>query len=120
MTESTLLVLDKFSVSLNRAVLLASISVSLPAGHLLAVTGPNGSGKTTLLRAMFGLIPFTGSLKYRGQVVERLPSAEVGYVPQRFHFPGTLPMTVAEFFQLSVLNQSGRELCHQLSISPLL
>ncbi|MGX1762090.1 ABC transporter ATP-binding protein [Streptomyces lydicus] len=41
----------------NGATLLDTISLSLQAGKIAALTGPSGSGKTTLLRALIGDLP---------------------------------------------------------------
>src|SRR5436305_2224636 len=44
--------------------ILKGVSVTLPAGKVLALLGPSGSGKTTLLRAVAGLeTPYRGSIR---------------------------------------------------------
>ncbi|MBI4280837.1 metal ABC transporter ATP-binding protein [Candidatus Uhrbacteria bacterium] len=69
------------------------VSFALEKGNVLAVVGPNGSGKTSLLKAILGLIPFEGEVRWRKKVV-------IGYVPQRFDFDRTFPLTVRELFLL--------------------
>ncbi|MFX0115463.1 MAG: ABC transporter ATP-binding protein [Candidatus Hodarchaeota archaeon] len=41
----------------GRAIAVATVSLSVQKGELVAVIGPNGTGKTTLLRAISGLGP---------------------------------------------------------------
>jgi branched-chain amino acid transport system ATP-binding protein len=51
---------------------LRDVSVTVPAGGVVAVLGPNGAGKTTLLRAISGLLPATnGSVHLAGVDVTR-------------------------------------------------
>jgi len=44
--------------------ILKAVSLTVPAGRVLALLGPSGSGKTTLLRAVAGLAaPHRGSIR---------------------------------------------------------
>src|SRR6266849_10702216 len=44
--------------------ILKGVSVTVPAGKVVALLGPSGSGKTTLLRAVAGLeTPYRGSIR---------------------------------------------------------
>ena len=43
---------------------------SATAGTLVAVTGPAGGGKSTLVRAMLGLVPASGEVRWNGRIVE--------------------------------------------------
>ncbi len=84
-------------------IILDKLSFSIENNSICAVIGPNGSGKTTLLKAMLGLIPFSGEVL----ILNNKPSAvrpNLAYVPQRFTFDKTYPITVAEFLKLSLDN----------------
>jgi ABC-type multidrug transport system fused ATPase/permease subunit len=65
----------------------APISLTVPAGEIVALVGPTGAGKTTLLRALLGLEPVeAGSIRFGGEPLERAaagPSARpFAWVPQ--------------------------------------
>ena len=64
-----------------------------------ALIGPNGSGKTTVIKAVLGLIPYQGEIRVFGSPVSKMYS-KIGYVPQRFTFDPTFPITVLEFISL--------------------
>jgi iron(III) transport system ATP-binding protein len=50
--------------------ILKGVSVTLPAGKVVALLGPSGSGKTTLLRAVAGLeTPYRGSIRIGDKVL---------------------------------------------------
>ena len=82
----TLLTAQNLGVTLVGRTVLTDVSLSLPAGHLVALVGPNGAGKTTLLRALAGLVPSTGSIGIAGDALAALPLRErakrFGYLPQ--------------------------------------
>lgn len=64
-------------VSYGKASILQGVTLSLVDEELAAVIGPNGAGKTTLLRAISGLTPGRGSIKFSGEKIEHLPAHEI-------------------------------------------
>ncbi|MHA2246187.1 MAG: ABC transporter ATP-binding protein [Candidatus Hodarchaeales archaeon] len=68
--QSHLLELQGASVHYGRAIVLASVSLTVDKGELIAVIGPNGTGKTTLLRAISGLNELEhGKILFEGQLI---------------------------------------------------
>jgi branched-chain amino acid transport system ATP-binding protein len=50
------------------------VTFQVGRGEILSIIGPNGAGKTTLFNLLTGqLRPSTGTITYRGEVVNRLP-----------------------------------------------
>jgi putative ABC transport system ATP-binding protein len=79
--------------------ILDGVTLTVPAGQFVAVTGPSGSGKSTLLGLVAGLDqPTAGSIRVDGVELTRLPEdalarlrlARIGYVFQSFHLIPTL------------------------------
>ena len=46
---------------------LRGVDLTVRAGEVVALLGPNGAGKTTLLRAVSGLLPWSGSVRFAGR-----------------------------------------------------
>ena len=66
---------------------LASVSIDVPSGTLLAIVGESGSGKTSLLRCFNRMVtPTAGAVLMDGQDVRGLDAValrrRIGYVPQ--------------------------------------
>jgi iron complex transport system ATP-binding protein len=56
------------SLSLDGAVILSDVSLTLQPGEMLGLIGPNGAGKTTLLKALGGLMKInSGAIRLAGQ-----------------------------------------------------
>jgi ATP-binding cassette, subfamily B, multidrug efflux pump len=85
-----------FRYSTATAPALHDIWLDIPAGALIAVTGPVGSGKSALARALLGLYPLeAGQVLLDGRPLECIPVAEraarTGYLPQDpYLFSGTV------------------------------
>ncbi|MDX5357421.1 MAG: ATP-binding cassette domain-containing protein, partial [Rhodobacterales bacterium] len=67
--------------------ILKGVSVTVPAGHTLALVGPSGSGKSTIGRLLFRFYDVTGgALRIDGQDVREVTQdslhAAIGVVPQ--------------------------------------
>jgi branched-chain amino acid transport system ATP-binding protein len=46
---------------------LDGIDLTIGAGEIVALLGPNGAGKSTLLKAISGLLPRTGQIRFAGR-----------------------------------------------------
>ncbi|MDA8870366.1 heme ABC exporter ATP-binding protein CcmA [Rhizobiaceae bacterium] len=60
------LFVDDLAVARDGEPVFAGVSFSLTGGDALVVRGTNGAGKSTLLRALAGLLPFTGTVRFTG------------------------------------------------------
>ena len=85
-----------FRYSTATAPVLHNIWLDIPAGALVAVTGPVGAGKSALARALLGLYPLeAGQVLLDGCPLEDIPAAKraarTGYLPQDpYLFSGTV------------------------------
>jgi ATP-binding cassette subfamily B multidrug efflux pump len=85
-----------FRYSTATAPALHDLWLDIPAGALVAVTGPVGSGKSALARALLGLYPLeSGQVLVDGRPLEDIPVAEraarTGYLAQDpYLFSGTV------------------------------
>ena len=66
---------------------LHGVSFALEAGGITTLLGANGAGKTTTLRAICGMVPTRGTVRFDGRPVAGRPTEEivrlgVGHVPE--------------------------------------
>jgi branched-chain amino acid transport system ATP-binding protein len=86
--------------------------LKLEQGRMTCLVGANGVGKTTLLRTVMGqLRPWSGSVRFEGQDISRLPAyrrAELGLVlvPEGRQLFGD--MTVQENLEMGATNRRAR------------
>ena len=76
-----------FQYSPDDPLVLADLSLQIPAGKITAILGPNGTGKTTLLHILLGLLkPGQGEVQIAGKphraYSKRDLSQMIGLVPQ--------------------------------------
>jgi ABC-2 type transport system ATP-binding protein len=92
----------------GRRTALDDCTLSIPAGHVVALVGPNGAGKTTLLQLAVGLIrPTAGTVTVLGDRPAAGPKqlARVGFVAQDAPVYGSL--TVADHLKLGAKLNPG-------------
>jgi len=57
---------------------LQDVSFAVQEREILGVIGPNGAGKTTLFNCISGtMAPTAGTIRYRGEAIQGLPSFEI-------------------------------------------
>jgi branched-chain amino acid transport system ATP-binding protein len=62
-----LLQISGLSTGYGKIGVLRGIDLTVGPGELVALLGPNGAGKTTLLRAISGLLPRSGQVRFAGK-----------------------------------------------------
>ena len=53
----------------GKATALENVSIHVGEGEFVSVVGLNGAGKTTLFNAISGLVPFSGTINWRGETL---------------------------------------------------
>ncbi len=95
------IVINHLSFSYQQTPILHDISLTIPAGSRLGITGPVGSGKSTLVRLIARLYPLPDQIvSIDGIDINRLPLARlrdaIGFVPQEgFLFSRTVRENIA-------------------------
>ena len=70
-------VLD-LQVTYGAVMALDGLSLSVPAGRIVALLGANSSGKTTVIRAITGLaVPARGRIVFEGREIQGLPPHDI-------------------------------------------
>ncbi len=96
------LTLEEVSVRYHKGpVVVDAVSTVIERGRWLALIGPNGAGKSSLLKAMAGLVPYDGLIRFpasKHDVVGQSRAKLVAYVAQTPVLPPG--MSVAEYVLL--------------------
>lgn len=101
-----LLSVSNLSVNFDSQTILKNVSFNLNHDEIMAIIGPNGAGKTMLFRAILGLIPYEGTVKWDTNV-------RIGYVPQKLFVSRDLALTVGEF--LSCKEKEQKKITYAMS-----
>ncbi len=105
--------------------IIKDLSVAIPDGRLVAVTGPNGGGKTTFAKLIAGIVkPTSGRILYNGyditdlDITERAKMGICYAFQQPVRFKG---ITVRQLMQLADKTADENRLCsvlRQVGVEP--
>ncbi len=75
------------TVYYGKALVVDDASLRVAAGAWVTLVGPNGAGKTTLLKAILGLVPHQGSVRFLGEELAGMSPWDrvrrgLGYAPE--------------------------------------
>ncbi len=96
----SLLEVNDLSINYGSTNVINNLSFKVNKKDVLIVLGPNGAGKTSLLKALMGLIPFKGSVKWSSSKISYLPPQEL---ISRKDLP---PISVLDFFLIKTKSVS--------------
>lgn len=77
----------------------SDVSFEIERGQFVVVTGKIGSGKTTLLRALLGLVPATGEIRWNGESVDD-PAAFL--TPPRTAYTSQIPRLFSDTLEANI------------------
>jgi branched-chain amino acid transport system ATP-binding protein len=66
----TILEVRGLSAGYGKIGVLDHVNLTIKRGELVTLLGPNGAGKTTLLRAISGLLPWKGEVRFEGESLQ--------------------------------------------------
>ncbi len=108
-----MLEVQNVSAAYGMVQILRDVSFKINEKEVVSIIGPNGSGKTTLVKTIMGLMhPKTGTIKFNGENIEKLPAYEIvrkglTMIPEgREIFPA---MTIEENLMLGAYTVEGKD-----------
>ena len=73
---SAIIKAQNICVSINDKEIVHNLSLEIPEGKVTAIIGPNGCGKSTTLMALSRILPYKGSVTFKGNEMSALSQRE--------------------------------------------
>jgi len=73
---SAIIKAQNICVSINDKEIVHNLSLEIPEGKVTAIIGPNGCGKSTTLKALSRILPYKGSITFKGSEMYALSQRE--------------------------------------------
>ncbi len=89
MTKPIILSVQDLGIQFDNRRVIHNLSFDVEEGDNVAIIGPNGAGKTVLLKALLGLLPYQGKVRWS-------PGVRLGYVPQKIAADRQMPIRVRD------------------------
>jgi branched-chain amino acid transport system ATP-binding protein len=107
-----MLEIENLSSAYGMVQILYDVNFNVKQGEIVSIIGPNGAGKTTLVKTIMGFLqPKQGTVKFKGENIEKLPTYDIvkkglTMIPEgREIFPR---MTVEENLQLGAFTLNDK------------
>jgi branched-chain amino acid transport system ATP-binding protein len=73
-----MLEVENLSAGYGMVQILRDVNFKVEEKEILSIIGPNGAGKTTLVKTIMGILhPKSGTIKFKGENIEKLPTYEI-------------------------------------------
>lgn len=96
----------ELGVRYDTTVALEHVSLDIYADDFLGVIGPNGGGKSSLVKAIMGITPHSGTIRYSESLM-RGGKPHIGYMPQITSFDKAFPISVVEVVMSGLQRERG-------------
>jgi len=83
---------ENLSIGFENTPVIVRLTFEVAQGSALAIIGPNGAGKSVLAKALIGMLPYEGNIRWEAKT-------KIGYVPQKLDIERDLPITGADFLR---------------------
>lgn len=110
--DGILLSVESLTVSYGNLRAVRDISFDIREGEIVTLIGANGAGKSSTLRAISGMVPFGGQIRYQGRslrsvAADKIVGLGIAHVPEGRGIFGNL--TVMENLKLATWLRKDRE-----------
>ncbi len=112
MSNEVILSIEALRVWYGSIQALRGISFEVRQGEMVALIGANGAGKSSTLRAISGMVPYEGTIIYKGRALRGIPSHRIAalgiaHVPEGRGIFGNLK--VSENLKLATWHRKDKE-----------
>ncbi|HPD57697.1 MAG TPA: ABC transporter ATP-binding protein [Smithellaceae bacterium] len=110
--KEKLLSVSNLNVAYGNINAVHGVSFDVAAGEIVALIGANGAGKSSILRSISGIIPYSGSISYKGKDLKQtaadfIVALGIAQVPEGRGIFGNL--TVMENLKLATWHRQDKE-----------
>ncbi len=101
--------ISNLTAGYDSKMVLRNVTLDVFQQDFLGIIGPNGGGKTTLLKVVLGLLkPLKGSVTFYNKQGEKVPSIQIGYLPQLNNIDRKFPISVCDVVASGLAHEKSR------------